>query len=135
VSKYSTARSGLLNAALIALPISAFSNPILSIFAMAASCSEPVAKTLGSSKALDGVATAACDDGAGVGVAGTSASAAGADEPPTGAGGGAGVSAALGAGVAGSAADDDAATGLGYSQNSALNIFPAESIPFESYTL
>ena len=103
VSKYSTARSGLLNAALIARSISVLSNPILSILAIAAERSDPRAKADGSLKLPPSVVVP-LDAGAGDGVDGTfDVEVLGA---ATGAGGGAGVCAGAGVGVEGAFAEE-----------------------------
>lgn len=84
--RYSTARSGLKNAALIARSISALGNPILSIFATAAARAAPSARVEGSLKCasfvvaapvvraagegVDGMFAGASDVGAGTGAAG-----------------------------------------------------------------
>lgn len=72
-SRYSTARSGLLKAALIARSISVLGNPMPSIFAMASSRCEPKVSAEGSLKvapSADGADGAEGAEGAGEGVAG-----------------------------------------------------------------
>ena len=91
VSKYSTARSGLLKAALIARSICDLSNPILSRFAIAADRSAPRANADGSLKVLVSVVGTVEVVEAGVGVAGILSEVG--FEAGAGAGGGAGVDA------------------------------------------
>ena len=101
VSKYSTARSGLLNAALIARSISVRGKPILSIFAMAAVRSAPSVKADGSLKFPPSAVVAVAAD-AGVGVEGRSADEVlGAGCAWAGAAGAEGVCAIVGTGVEG----------------------------------
>ena len=69
-SRYSTARSGLLKAALIARSISALGNPMPSIFAIASSRCEPKVSAEGSLKVAPSADGADGADGAGEGVAG-----------------------------------------------------------------
>ncbi len=69
-SRYSTARSGLLKAALIARSISALGNPMPSIFAIASSRCDPKVSAEGSLKAAPSANGADGADGAGEGVAG-----------------------------------------------------------------
>ena len=109
-SKYSTARLGLLKAALIARSISARGNPILSMLVIAADRSDPNANADGSLKlALSGEAMLVFA-GAGDGVAGTFAD--GVLGAATGAGGGAGVWADAGTGVDGAFDEDGVADEL-----------------------
>lgn len=70
VRRYSTARFGLLKAALIARSICVLSNPMLSMFAIADARSVPRAKADGSSKLPVPAAGAVEPVAAGVGVAG-----------------------------------------------------------------
>lgn len=70
VSRYSTARSGLLKAALIARSISALGNPMFSIFAIASSRCDPRVSAEGSLKVAPSANGADGADGAGEGVAG-----------------------------------------------------------------
>ena len=70
VKRYSTARSGLKYAARIARSMSVRANPMLSMFAIAADRSSPMAKAFGSSRRLDEGEDGVC--GAGEGVAGAS---------------------------------------------------------------
>lgn len=70
LSRYSTARSGLLKAALIARSICDLSNPMLSKFAIADARSVPSAKADGSLKVPVPAAIEVEPVGAGVGVAG-----------------------------------------------------------------
>ena len=110
VSRYSTARSGLLNAALIARSISVLGNPMLSILEIAAARSDPRAKADGSLKLPPSVVAPPDAAGAGDGVDGTFD-----DEvlwAATGAGGGAGVCAGAGVGVEGGFTEEDAAEEL-----------------------
>jgi len=93
VNRYSTARSGLKKAARIASSIWALSKPMLSMFAIASASIDPLTP-------------------AGDGVDGTTAIGAAVDWD--GAAGGAGVAAAAGAGVDGTAFEDDAAVALGW---------------------
>ena len=117
VKRYSTALSGLLNAARIARSICDLSKPMLSISAIADERCWPTAKALGSLKLVPSVLVALI---AGVGVDGKFAAAPELDAAAAGAGGGAGVAApAAGAGVDGAlagVADDEevAGAGLGY---------------------
>ena len=105
--RYSTARSGLKNAALMARSISARGKPMLSMFATAAAPASPIASADGSLKDRGVSAVVA---GAGDGVAGRLLDA---FEAGAGAGAGAagatGVEAAAGAGVDGALAEDVAA--------------------------
>lgn len=107
LSRYSTARSGLLKAALIARSICDLSNPMLSKFAIADARSVPSAKADGSLKLPLPVAVAVEPVEAGVGVAGVVSdvgfgAAAGAAE------GTAGVEVTACAGVDGGCAEDEA---------------------------
>jgi hypothetical protein len=69
LSRYSTARSGLKNAALIAASMSVRAKPMLSMLAIAALRSSPKVRADGSSKRRFDGGEAVC--GAGVGVTGT----------------------------------------------------------------
>ena len=116
LKRYSTALSGLLNAARIARSICDLSNPIFSISVTADARCWPKARAFGSLKLAPSVLVALI---AGVGVDGTFTAAPELDAAATGAGGGAGVEAlAAGAGVDGALAgvEDDEAAGavLGY---------------------
>lgn len=104
--RYSTARSGLLNAALIARSICDLSKPILSRFAIAADRSAPSVKADGSLKLPPSAVVPVVAVDAGVGVDGTSA--AGFDAGAGAGGGAAGVDATAACGVDGAAAEEDA---------------------------
>ena len=110
--RYSTARSGLKKAALMARSISALGNPILSIFAIASSRCEPNVRADGSLKVVLS-APAAAAAGTGEGVAGAFAVLL---EAGAGAAGAAGVEAGAAAGVDGGFEVDVDAVGaaLGY---------------------
>jgi len=118
VKRYSTARSGLKNAALMARSISALWKPMLSMLAIAAALSLPRVSAEGSLKRVLSVEVEA---GAGEGVAGGSAGAE--DAAGAGAEGVAGVCAAGGAGVETAVLLDDAAAGLGFEIMQTTNPF------------
>ena len=137
MSKYSTARSGLLKAALIARSINDLSKPMLSISAIAAARCDPIARADGSLKVE---ASAPAAPWAGVGVDGTLLVALPAAGP--GAGGGAGVEIIAGAGVEGglAAVDDEAdevvgAAVFGWLGVSIILDKQGRHGPSESYTL
>ncbi len=107
--RYSTARSGLKKAALIARSMSALGNPILSMFATAASLCAPSVSADGSLKFPPSLVAAAVVAGAGDGVAGAFPEAALKAGAAAGAGAGAeGVCATLEAGVEGGLEDAEA---------------------------
>ena len=111
--RYSTARSGLKNAALMARSMSTLGKPMLSMFATAAAPASPIASADGSLKLRGGSAVVA---GAGDGVAGALLDV---FDAGAGAAGATGVEAGAGAGVEGAlvedvAADEAAGAALGY---------------------
>ena len=105
--RYSTARSGLLNAALIARSICDLSKPMLIKFVTAAARSAPTVKAEGSLNPPPSVAVVEEVVDAGVGVEGTISGVG--LKAGAGAAGGPGVEAIAGAGVEGSCAGADAA--------------------------
>ena len=105
MTRYSTARFGLLKAALIARSICALSNPMLSIYAIADARSVPSAKADGSSKLPVAAVGAVEPAAAGVGVAGMFSDA-GFEACAGAAGGAAGVEGTACAGVDGGCAED-----------------------------
>ena len=105
-SRYSTARSGLKKAALIAASISVLAKPMLSILAIAALRSSPRVRAEGSSNRRFEGGDADC--GAGEGVVGTLEMV---EVAGAGAAGTAGDCAGAGAGVEGAALLDDATAG------------------------
>lgn len=108
--RYSTARSGLKKAALIARSISALGKPMLSIFATASSPCVPMVRADGSLKLAPSADAAAA--GAGDGVDRAFAIVLDAVEAgAAGAAGAAGVCATAGVGVEGAFAVDEEATG------------------------
>lgn len=108
--RYSTARSGLKKAALIARSISGLGNPILSMLATAASRCDPSVRADGSLKVPPSVVVPVDPAGAGVGVAGTSC--AEVFKAGAGAAGGVGVCAFTGTGVAGALEEEEALDAL-----------------------
>ncbi len=110
--RYSTARSGLKKAALIARSMSARGNPILSIFAIAASRCAPSVSADGSLKFPPSVVPPVVVAGAGDGVVGAFPD--GVPEAGAAAGTGAdGVCTTFGAGVEGGLAEEEALEGAG----------------------
>ena len=112
--RYSTARSGLKNAALIARSISALGKPMLSIFAIASSRCAPRVRADGSLKLAPSADAAAAGAGAGAGDGVDGAFDVVFDMAGAGA---AGVCAIAGAGVEGAFEEDEEAAGaaLGWS--------------------
>ena len=111
--RYSTARSGLKNAALIARSISALGKPMLSMFAIASSPCAPMVRADGSLKLAPSVDATAAGPGAGAGAGDgvDGASNVVLDVAGAGAAGTAGVFAVTGVGVEGAFGVDEEAAG------------------------